>query len=150
MENICKDQVEEIVEFELPGEPVEGTILQGLCGEDRYSRCQAVVKSSIVSMAREKCLGLAQDALMQLTIKARDECYLELLSWFATCGLYGFLMIGLRSGPPETSPDLQTRAFGRTHPETRYTTSAPVFVGTPHGSINLNARRLPADQPPHL
>ena len=26
MENICKDQVREIVEFELSGEPVEGTI----------------------------------------------------------------------------------------------------------------------------
>ena len=42
-------------------------------------------------------------------------------------------------------------SFGRKDlQETRCTTSAPVFVGTPHGSFNLDARRLPADQPPHF
>ena len=120
----------------------------------RITSSQTVVKSRIVSMARAKCFGLAQDASMRLTINARDECYLELSSSFATCGLYlllyGFLMIGMRSGAPETSSDLHTRALGRRPPEVRYTTSAPVFVGTPRGSFNLDARWLPANQPAHF
>ena len=69
MENICKDQVEEIVEFEQSGEPVESTINTSKgCAEKidipaADHQFQTVVKSSIVSMAREMCLGLAQDTL---------------------------------------------------------------------------------------
>ena len=59
-------------------------------------------------------------------------------------------MIGMRSGAPDTSSDLHIRALGGNPPDTRYTTSAPFFVGAPHGPFNLDARRLPADQPPHL
>ena len=41
-------------------------------------------------------------------------------------------------------------SFRRVSSETRCTTSAPVFEGKLHGSFSLDARRLPADHPPHF
>ena len=42
------------------------------------------------------------------------------------------------------------KALWEGDPDTRYTTSAPFFVGAPHGPLSLDVRRLPTDQPPHL
>ena len=57
-------------------------------------------------------ISRAPAKLAQQTIAA----HVELSSWMRTCGLYlllyGFLMIGVRSGAPDTSSGLHLRAFG--------------------------------------
>ena len=76
MENVCKDQVEEIVEFQLSGEPVEGAINTSKgCAEkinipaaDHQFPCGGELIHC--KHGPRKMLGLGKkDALMQISIK---------------------------------------------------------------------------------
>ena len=136
MENVCKDQVEEIVEFELSGKPVEGAINASKGCEEKVNipaaDHQLPSGGEIIHCKHgtRKVLGLGT----RRSNAAHNQCKRCMLPGAVVlfCNLWA-VSVAVRI--------LDGRDALRC---TRH------IVGSPcNGSLYLDARRLPADQPPH-